>query len=563
VRRPLALLVLLGLAAAQENDPFKGDARDVVDAAGRVKITVPKSWTDADLSGTIVIHIRAPLQRGGHDLLVTREEGQSDVDKQRDRYLQYDGGRFPGADVQKLSEPFFGYRIQDAKKNEVLVRAFADDGADGIVVSVMSRHQNYDAYHRELIEAVVASLAPVKGADAKGEDKEDEGLRRVHDEQGRVSIVVPALWKPVEAADGGEWLAVALKGAKTGPRLAVRNWGGPSSAALTLTKLFTQWKRVYAGVTSQILEGEPPRMLVQGRVEGSLDYLIAFENRNEGYTLQLTVREGSYEKLRDLADQVAKTLVFADAPWAAPDAPEGAPAGAYRKEVAVHAAAGLEEAAAGVVKALPAFAKAWAAVGLGDAAKKPPLAVSVVPEERFAAESGWFGGPPCAYDRSRRVVAILPPPPEDEGLGLWRGRLYAALAEAALHRDLPSPPPPWLRAGLLACMDAAGQSGSPEEGHPAHASRLTSKVAADGHRTLKTVLATTNADLLGNDAPDATMYAWGYTHLFLFGKGTPSNVYRRWVKDVEKGKETTPLDLGPYERVEQDLKEHVLKRWPQ
>ena len=97
-----------------------------------------------------------------------------------------------------------------------------------------------------------------------------------------------------------EYLALALKGAKTGPRLAIRNWGGPSSAALTLTKLFTQWKRVYAGVASQNLGGDPPRMLVTGRLEGSIDYLIAFENRGDGYTLQLTVREGSYEKLREL-----------------------------------------------------------------------------------------------------------------------------------------------------------------------------------------------------------------------------------------------------------------------
>jgi hypothetical protein len=111
-------------------------------------------------------------------------------------------------------------------------------------------------------------------------------------------------------------------------------------------------------------------------------------------------------------------------------------------------------------------------------------------------------------------------------------------------------------------MDAAGQSGkTPEEPHPLHAGRLQSKTAADGHRTLKTVLATTEADLLGNDAADAAMYAWGYTHLLLYGKGTPSNVYRRWVKDLEKGKEAKPLDLGGYARVEQDLKEHAQKRW--
>ena len=76
-----AVTAHVALASAQEKDPFGGDARDVVDAAGRMKVTVPKSWQDQDLSGTIVIHVRAPLQRGGHDLLVTREEGQSDVVK--------------------------------------------------------------------------------------------------------------------------------------------------------------------------------------------------------------------------------------------------------------------------------------------------------------------------------------------------------------------------------------------------------------------------------------------------------------------------------------------------
>jgi len=395
------------------------------------------------------------------------------------------------------------------------------------------------------------------GTGAEGEQ------RRLFDDRGRVSMVVPATWRKLPTEADNELLFVALKGIKGGPRLLVTDWGGPASAGLTLTKILSRWKRDYSSVVGEVLKGDPPRMLVRNRVPGSVDYLIAFAARDRGYTLGLTVSAGSYENYRTLADAVAKTIVFEGGAWHEPEIKGFDVETPHKKLVVVHSDTEHDAAASRVVKELPAFEKHWNRIGIGDAKHAPPLHVVVTTEEDFARASNYFGAAPAAYDPSACTVVIVTPPEGKDEYAMWNGQLYRALARAAIHRDFKSGVPPWIEAGLAACMDAAGRSGKgPDEANPALLPRLQLRASSDSARPLEEVFDLDANRVFRAETPDDLAVAWGYTHLMLFGKGSLGSLYKRWVKELEKAHGTWPVfDLKGYDQAAQDLKRHVEKLW--
>ncbi|MFI5402225.1 MAG: hypothetical protein ACHQ1G_04750, partial [Planctomycetota bacterium] len=79
--RLVAVLVLALAASAQAPK-----TRVVKDGAGRIELSVPESWQDGAAAEGELIHLNAP-HGGGHTLLVVREAGQVEIDKQRDRYM--------------------------------------------------------------------------------------------------------------------------------------------------------------------------------------------------------------------------------------------------------------------------------------------------------------------------------------------------------------------------------------------------------------------------------------------------------------------------------------------
>ena len=172
-----------------------------------------------------------------------------------------------------------------------------------------------------------------------------------------------------------------------------------------------------------------------------------------------------------------------------------------------------------------------------------------------------FGEKPAAYDRLTCAVVTLPQPSLKANVPLWRGRLYGALGEAALHRDLKVAPPAWLLAGLTACIEAAGRTGKgPDAGHPGLVKLLELKTATDSQMPLKQVLRLTHTDM-ATDPKNLTM-AWGYTHLMNFGGGTLASTYKKWRRALAKAKTGLPkFDLKKYDRAEEDLKRHVFKLW--
>ena len=216
-----------------------------------------------------------------------------------------------------------------------------------------------------------------------------------------------------------------------------------------------------------------------------------------------------------------------------------------------------------VLKALPDFGKDWRRIGPGDSRKAPPLHVMIVSPDRFDAESNGFGDRPAAYDRSRCIVVALPPPGDKEAASLWRARLYGALAKAALHRDLAVAPPAWLRAGLAACMDAAGRSGKgADEANAALVEHLRGKTESDGHAELTEVFTWTTGDFERGDDPTKLAQAWGYVHLMLYGGGSLGSLYKKWIKELEKSERGVPeFDLKSYDRARDDLKQHVFRNW--
>jgi len=557
MRIPLALLLV---AAAL---PADDATRLLKDPEGRVTITVPASYKDEAIAGTMIIHARAPAALGGHLLTVFREEGQSDIDKQRDRYIQHDSPSYPGADVRKVATPWFGYRMYDQAQNRVLLRAFVADGSDGLVIAVTSRFQNYDTNYAKAVDDVVASIAFTTGAARNTSRTISEGEnRRFWDAKGLVSLIAPVEWKRIDPDEEGVQLMLALKGNRSGPRFTFRNWGGPSSAALVLTRIFATWKRSYPNIQGGERVGDdPPRMLVRERVPGSVDYITAFEHRGEAYTLVLTVREGGYESYRPLAEEISRSIVFADGPWKAPEGTPGEATAPVKGLAVVHA--GDAQLADRVAKALARFQKQWEIVGVGDGKKAPPLRIDVVAPDAFAAESHTFGAPPATYDLfSRRVVVVAPPDAKD-ALEMWQGRLWAAVTHAVLHRDVPAGTPPWLRTGLTALMETAGRTGrGADEPHPVFAEVLGAKALTDPMTPLESLVQLTNADFMNAESVDPQVTSWGYCHLIMFGRSTLSNIYKRWRSDLEKATAAAPpLDLTKYAGSADELKKYALKHW--
>ena len=147
---------------------------------------------------------------------------------------------------------------------------------------------------------------------------------------------------------------------------------------------------------------------------------------------------------------------------------------------------------------------------------------------------------------------------------MWRGRVFWALAENALHRDVKVTVPVWLRAGLAGCMEAAGRSGkSPKEPHAAYVERLVIKTSTDGHKSLATIMSMTESDLYFADSPDARIQAWGYTHMMLFGRSPLGSLYKRWARALAKGRGIAPAFKLKYDKDREDLKKHASKHWEQ
>ncbi len=544
--RPAAVLAVLALAAAAQTVK----TRVVKDAAGRFEITVPESWQDAAAAEGELVHLEAP-HAGGHMLIAVREAGQIEVDKQRDRYMQHDASKYPGGEFQKVADPFFGYRMNDPAKNRVILRAFLRDGADGLVVTISSRFQAYDAY----ASLTMGALASLKAGGAPGAAPAEDGSggRRIFDKGGRFSLVVPAAWKAMTAEEG-EALALGLKGSSTTASLRVVDEGDQDNPALVLITIQGQWKRDYASATAERV-GTPPALLVRNRKEGWIDYLIAFGAGGRAYTLRLAAREGAFEAVQKDADAIARSVVLMADPYRAPEQLPGALVRDHKRGYVVHAAAGTGDATDAALDAVGDFDKNWSRIAPASARKGVQLHVVLVSADAFAETAHGFGDMPAAYDRSARAVVAVPPPAEKEEALRWRGRLCAALAEAALHRDLAVAPPPWLLAGLSACMEAAGRSGGgPEATHIA----LRPQLELTTRVTFADVLAYSYTEVSQGETLEAAALSWGYAHLMLFGKGTLRTIYVKWARDLAKAtRRPPPFDLGKYAEAEAEFKKHV------
>jgi len=545
--RPVAVLLAFALAAGAQGV----STRIVKDAAGRIEITVPDSWQDGALAEGELIHVNAP-HAGGHTLIAVREAGQTDVDKQRDRYMEHDAGRYPGAEFQKIADPFFGYRMNDPAKNRVLLRGFLRDGPDGVVVTISSRFQAYDAYAKQTI----ATLGSLRAAGAPGAaaDAPSGPGRRVFEKGGRFSFVAPLVWKAITAEEG-EILALGLKGSSSQASVRFVDEGEQDKPNLVLITIQGQWKRDYAGSTAERVGTDPPALLVKNRKEGWVDYVIAFGAGGRGFTLRLASREGAFEALQKDADAMARSVVFMAGPYKAPDQTPGAFTREVKKAYVVHAAAGEGAAADATVDAVTVFDRDWSKIAPAPARKGAQIHIVLVAADAFGEASHGFGEVPAAYDRTRCTVVAVGPPADKEEALRWRGRLCAVLAEAALHRDLVVAAPPWLLGGLTACMEAAGRTG---EGPQASHFALRPKLEIESRAKFPDVLAFSYADVVQGETLEPLALSWGYTHMMLFGKGPLRNIYVKWARDLVKATHKTPaFDLGKYAEAEADLKKHV------
>ena len=102
------MTLIAGLAFAQDpdvakSDPFRGRTRICKGPQKRITIRVPVTWKEGEAAGSIFLRVIAPGQYGAHDLTLRREEGQDDVDKQRDRYLEFDSANSPKATIKEFS----------------------------------------------------------------------------------------------------------------------------------------------------------------------------------------------------------------------------------------------------------------------------------------------------------------------------------------------------------------------------------------------------------------------------------------------------------------------------
>jgi hypothetical protein len=543
--RLLALVLLLALAARAQ------ETRTVKDAAGKIEITVPASWADQPLADGELIHLYAG-HTGGHVVIVVREVGQAEVDKQRDRYMEHDASNYPGAEFLKIADPFFGYRMNDQAKNRVFLRGFLRDGADGIVATISSRFSGYDqAYAAETI-AAMATLRLAPEAAAKPEEETAAPSRRIFDKSGSFSFVAPSEWKTM-TPDEGEILALGHKGSSATASIRVVDEGSNDNPTLVLLTIQGQMKRDYASATVERVGTDPPTLLVKGRKEGWVDYLIAFAAGGHGYTLRLASREGAFDEYRPVADAMAKSLVLVASPYREPTDLKG-DVTQEKKGFVVHAPAEEADAAGKALVEVLGFEKDWSKIAPVFDKRGSPIHIVLVPQDGFADASHGFGDVPAAYDRLTCAVVAVPPPADKEEALRWRGRVYAAIAEAALHRDLPVAPPAWLLGGLTACMESAGRTG---EGPAAPHFALLKPLDVEKPASLNDVFAYTYADVMRGETLTPLAMSWGYLHVMLFGKSPLHALYAKWARELAKAKGTAPpLDVSKID-AETELKRHI------
>jgi len=413
-----------------------------------------------------------------------------------------------------------------------------------------------------MIAAILGSVE-VKGGDGDGPRDQGE-LRRLYDSLARVSIVVPALWKSLKPDSDKTLLFIALKGARKAPRFSIKDTATRLKPNLILLKISSQWKKTYGGgLQISRLGLDPPRMMVKNRIPGSIDYLIAFSAGGQGYIFQLTCREGSFEKYRAMGDAFAKTIVFAAGSWTPPAIEPRELKEVFKKLANVHASVEQTSSVDAVMRALAGFFKHWPRLAPAFDKKAPPLEILVVGTDEFKEASHFYGRPPVVYDRSTRVVVVAPRPKEKPERAVWVGRLYWALGEAALHRDLAVPAPPWLRAGFCGCIEAAGRTGKgPREPHSGYVERLLLKTETDSQMGLRDILKMTDADIYLAQKPDMKVQAWGYLHMLLYGKSVLGAAYKKWAKALKNARGRTPTwDLKDYAKDKVDLKKHAARNW--
>jgi len=553
-----AVVVIWAGLPAKGQGPVKH--KQVASEDGRIQITVPFRWTVKEAAGSVLIRVAAPGALGGHELIVVSEAGQGELDPERARYIRHDSERYAGAAVRKLESPFFGYRLEVPAKNRVILRAFLADGDDGVVASLSSRLKMFDRYYAKTAMEVLASLRVGKDAPAPAESGGASAAGRIYDKLARVSLVAPDGWRPL-AGEEDEWVVLAYHGKPDGTVLRLLAAGGPTNANLVLSSRAREWKQSYAGLSLKKLPGKPPRFIARNRRPGWVDYVIGLAAGDRGFLLTLEVREKRFERHRPAADATARSIVFTHAPYAEPGELPGDIVKPFKQLVLIHHPAERVSQAERIARELDGFPAAWKRIGPRAPRKAPPLHIVLTGARDFAEIAEGFGEPPCCYDpRKHTVIVVAPPVKEPAMLPGYRGRLFEALAQAALQRDLKGRAPAWLRAGLSACMDAAGRTGAANGPHPALAKILDNKASSESLIAPRELFAMTDADFLLAETEDHRAMAYGYMHLMLFGKGSLPGFYRRWIRLVEKAPGRLPVfDLKKYSRGEKDLAKHVQK----
>ena len=305
-------------------------------------------------------------------------------------------------------------------------------------------------------------------------------------------------------------------------------------------------------------------MLVKNRIPGSLDYVTAFEAGGRGYTLTLTVRQDAFERYRSIAEQVAASVAFSGGRYQPADPLPGDLEVPHKQVVTIHARAEDQSAARSAARALDGYERAWSRVGIAERKRAGPLHLVLTAPDSFAETSHRFGSAPAAYDPILCAVVAIPPPSDQEAFDLWRGRLFGALAEAALHRDLTCEAPAWLRSGLASCMEAAGRSGKKTDAaHPTYLTRIQLKLSGDMHLSLPELERLTRADFETAETLDAATHAWAYAHLLLHGRSVLSSHFKKWVKALVKAPagDAPPFERKKYAKERADLEKHVERTW--